>query len=171
MTPRRRFVYPRRSAEDVERRRRDYRQREAKSRADRGDNRLQCEMLRADGWHEIADQVEQGKLRRPGRLPVHPILADLRAAVRHRERWARKRNGGQLDKGERRRIVGELMRDFSETGELDGLVRDRLEVADMAAWNEMPDDVVEYEHECIFDDTVAYLERGQKQRRRLRRGQ
>jgi hypothetical protein len=101
---------------------------------------------------------------------VHPILADIRGGVRHGERWARARNGGDLKHGERLRLVEEVMVRFAEEGDLGFLVRD---VTDADDWEEADererDRIFEYECDRIFNDTVGYLERRHKRRQRLRR--
>jgi hypothetical protein len=148
MTPRRRFVYQQRTAEDVEahlrRQQRRQQKRQAVYAAYRGNCDRLCEMLREDDWDQLAAFFEVYKPRPRGKPPVDPLIEDMRFEASGRERVVRADNGGKLHWRERRLIADDVVDDHL-----------RGEPAERQA-----------ERKRIFDDLVAYLERG---RRRVRR--
>jgi hypothetical protein len=155
MTPRRRFEYQRRTAGDAERHLRRHQKRQAEHHAFRGNCDRLCEMLREDDYDGLAAYFEAYKPRPRGKPPVDPFIELIRAEASGRERVARAQNGGELRWGERRLIANEVLADH------------------MLLFRRLANESERKEYKRIFDqrvgDTVAYLERGKRQR--LRRGQ
>jgi hypothetical protein len=153
MTPRRRFRYQQRTAEDVEahvrRGQRRQQKRQATYDAYRGNCDLLCKLLHEDDYYELASYFEVYKPRPRGRPPVDPLIEDMRFEASGLERVARANNGGELHWGERRSIA-------------DGVVDDHLRGEPKER---------QRQRKRIFDDLVAHLESGwrKKRRRRVRR--
>jgi hypothetical protein len=128
----------------MDRRIRRSQQAEAVAKAYRGDTKPVCELLRADGWHDVADLIERGRWNKRDAPHEPDRYADVKSGLVARMRWRARRQ--RFAKGEQIPWLTDLMSKMAEGGDLSG-----VSVA---------------ERDGLLKDVLTTYNRGQKRRRR-----